>query len=148
MRISTASKGIWKIDLVASETRGLDARGPIAEEIINLLHDLVGKLGKNFQALDVVYDLLGTRGTGDDRCDVLVLQAPGESEMGDLAVKSLCNGLWKGILEELNHGKKKKETREASIPSTSGPSQLWQPMRDRRTSSSAQQRLPPLKQRI
>lgn len=94
MRISTASKETWKIDLVTSETRGLDARGLIAEKIINLLHDLVGNFGKNFQALDVIYDLLGARGTCDNRCDILVLQTPGESEMGDLAVKSLRNGLW------------------------------------------------------
>lgn len=59
----------------------------VVQDPLDLLHDLIRKLGQELDRLDIVVDLMGLRGAKDDRAHVRVLDAPGKRQLADVATK-------------------------------------------------------------
>lgn len=65
----------------------------ILQNLINLVHDLIRKLGHYIQRLDSLMDLLNFRGTCDRTRNIRVLKDPSHGEAGLVRTKLFRNGL-------------------------------------------------------
>lgn len=65
----------------------------ILQNLINLVHDLIRKLGHYIQRLDSLMDLLNFRGTCDRTRNIRVLKDPSHGEAGLVRAKLFRNGL-------------------------------------------------------
>jgi len=67
--------------------------GLVGQDLLDLLHDLGGELGEHLQGSQVLLELLGLGGAEQDSGDVLVLEAPGNRELGHGAAEAVGDDL-------------------------------------------------------
>jgi hypothetical protein len=65
----------------------------VSENFVDLGKNLRRQKWKHLETLDVVHNLLGPGGTGDDGAHVFVLDGPGKSEVGLLDSELIGDGL-------------------------------------------------------
>ena len=65
----------------------------VAQECVNLGHDLGSQLGQELQTLTVVDDLLRPGSTSDDRRHILVLETPCQGQLGEFETELIGESL-------------------------------------------------------